>query len=177
MPMWSIKRPTCRSREAMTCSCSGRESERRVGRDRTSGAEAQPFRRRSMDRFTGGCLCGNVRLVATGRPYRVGLCHCMDCRKHHGALFQATAIFPQDAVTIDGETRDYAGRFFCPRCGSSVFARSADEIEVNLGSLDAPDQLMPAYESWVVRRESWLPPFPLTRRYDRDRDASRRFED
>ena len=51
----------------------------------------------------------------------------------------------QDAVTIDGETRDYAGRFFCSRCGSSVFARTADEIEVNLGSLDAPDQLMPTY--------------------------------
>src|SRR6185503_7451654 len=90
-----------------------------------------------MDRFTGGCLCGNVRIVASGRPYRVGLCHCLDCRKHHGALFHASAIFPQDAVTIDGETRDYAGRFFCPRCGSTVFGHSDDEIEVNLGSLDA----------------------------------------
>ena len=49
---------------------------------------------------------------------------------------------------------------FLPRCGSSIFARSADEIEVNLGSLDAPDQLIPTYESWIVRRESWLPPFP-----------------
>ena len=49
-------------------------------------------------------------------------------------------------MTIDGETRDYAGRFFCPRCGSSVFARTADEIGGNLGSLNAPDQLMPTYE-------------------------------
>src|SRR6266404_6551629 len=130
-----------------------------------------------MDRFTGGCLCGNVRIVASGLPYRVGLCHCLDCRKHHGALFHASAVFPQDAVTIDGETRDYVGRFFCPRCGSSIFGRSADEIEVNVGSLDAPDQLMPTYESWIVRRESWLPPFPLTRRYDRDRDATGRFEE
>ena len=65
-------------------------------------------------------------------------------------------------MTIEGETRDYAGRFFCPRCGSSVFSRSADEIEVNLGSLDAPDQLKPTYELWTIRRESWLPPFPLT---------------
>ena len=129
-----------------------------------------------MDRITGGCLCGDVRIAAAGRPYRVGICHCLDCRKHHGALFHASAIFPQDAVTIEGETRDYAGRSFCPRCGSSVFARSADEIEVNVGSLDAPDQLMPSYESWIVRRESWLPPFPLTRRYDRDRDATGRFE-
>src|ERR1700709_1418537 len=110
------------------------------------------WRRRRMDQFTGGGLCGAVRLVASGRPYRVGLCHCLDCRKHHGALFHASAVFPQDAVTIHGETRDYNGRFFCPRCGSSIFARSADEIEVSLGSLDAPDQLMPTYESWISRR-------------------------
>jgi hypothetical protein len=85
-------------------------------------------------------------------------------------------VFPQDSVTIEGETRDYAGRHFCPLCGSSVFARTDDEIEVSLGSLDEPDQLMPTYESWVVRRESWLPPFPLARRYERDRDATGRFE-
>ena len=130
-----------------------------------------------MERFAGGCLCGKVRIVALGRPYRVGLCHCLDCRKHHGAIFHAYAVFPEAAVTIDGETRDYAGRFFCPSCGSSVFSRSADEIEVCLGSLDAPDQLRPTYELWTVRREAWLPPFPLTRRYDRDRDATTRFEE
>jgi len=130
-----------------------------------------------MDRYTGGCQCGNVRIVATGRPYRVGLCHCLDCRKHHGALFYAAAVFPGDAVTIEGETGDYNGRHFCRRCGSSVFARSAEEIEVHLGTLDAPDQLMPTYESWTVRRESWLPEFPLKRRYDRNRDATGRSED
>jgi hypothetical protein len=52
------------------------------------------------ERFTGGCLCGSVRIVASGRQYRVGVCHCLDCRKHHGALFHASAIFPQDAVTM-----------------------------------------------------------------------------
>lgn len=137
-------------------------------------ASARPSGRRGMERYTGGCLCGSVRIVASGRPCRVGLCHCLDCRKHHGALFYAAAVFPREAVTIAGETRDYAGRFFCPRCGSPVFARSADEIEVHLGTLDAPDQLMPTYESWTVRRESWLPPFPLARRYERDRDPTRR---
>lgn len=130
-----------------------------------------------MNGFAGGCLCGKVRILASGRPYRVGLCHCLDCRKHHGALFHASAVFPRDAVAIEGETRDYAGRFFCPGCGSSVFAHTGDEIEVNLGSLDAPDQLVPTYESWTVRRETWLPPFPPTRRYAQDRDATRRLED
>jgi hypothetical protein len=128
-----------------------------------------------MDQVTGGCLCGKVRIVASGAPWRVGLCHCLDCRKHHGALFHASAIFPHDAVTIEGETREYAGRSFCPRCGGSVFARSADEIEVSLGSLDSPNQFMPTYELWTIRRESWLPPFKLNR-YDRDRGATGRFE-
>ncbi|MEA1647908.1 GFA family protein [Nitrospirillum sp. BR 11164] len=133
--------------------------------------------RHTGERHTGGCLCGGVRIVATGRPYRVGLCHCLDCRKQHGALFHATAIFPQEAVTITGETGDYAGRFFCPRCGSSVFSRTGDEVEVNLGSLDAPDQFKPTYENWTIRRESWLPPFPLNHHYERDRDATSRYED
>ena len=79
-------------------------------------------------------------------------------------------------MTIEGETRDYDGRFFCPNCGSSVFARTGDEIEVSLGSLDAPDQLTPTYELWTIRRESWLPVFPHMRRYERDRDATGRFE-
>jgi hypothetical protein len=130
-----------------------------------------------MDRYTGGCLCGAVRIAAQGRPYRVGLCHCLDCRKHHGALFHASAIFPEESVAIAGETHHYAGRHFCPRCGSSVFARTGDEVEVNLGSLDSPDQLQPTYESWTVRRESWLPPFPLARHYARDRDPSSRHEE
>ena len=62
-----------------------------------------------MNIFTGGCLCGQLRLTARGQPYRVGLCHCMDCRKHHGALFHASAIFPESAVTITGEAHATMG--------------------------------------------------------------------
>ncbi|MCL6728673.1 GFA family protein [Sphingomonas hankyongi] len=130
-----------------------------------------------MPRSTGSCLCGDVRIVAEGEPYRVGICHCLDCRKHHGALFHASAIFPADAVTIEGETRDFAGRHFCPRCGSSVFGRSGDEVEVNLGALDAIDQFVPTYELWTIRRESWLPPFALAHHHERDREGAGRTED
>ena len=123
-----------------------------------------------MDKLTGGCLCGAVRIEASGSPDRVGVCHCLDCRKHHGALFYAAAVFPQAAVRVEGETGEYEGRHFCPRCGSSVFARTGDEIEVHLGTLDAPDLLIPTYETWTVRREAWLPPFPTATRYARDRE-------
>lgn len=129
-----------------------------------------------MEQFTGGCLCGDVRIVASGRPFRVGLCHCLDCRKYSGSVFHASAIFPIDSVAIQGETREYAGRSFCPRCGSSLFGLSAYEIEVSLGCLDAPDQLRPTYESWVARRESWLPSFPFMRLYEGNRNNDSRYE-
>lgn len=129
-----------------------------------------------MESVAGGCRCGAVRLAAAGRPYRVGICHCLDCRKHHGALFHASAVFPAEAVTVEGETRAWEGRHFCPRCGSPLFGRSGDEVEVNLGVLDAPDRFTPTYELWTIRREAWLPPFPLDRRYDRDRPGASRTE-
>lgn len=130
-----------------------------------------------MHHKTAGCLCGDVRLVATGQPYRVGVCHCLDCRKHHGALFHASAIYPQTAVVISGQTREWAGRHFCVRCGSSVFSRSGDEVEVSLGAFDEIDQFQPTYELWTIRRESWLPALALSRHYRQDRENPGRYED
>ncbi|WP_299042679.1 GFA family protein [uncultured Tateyamaria sp.] len=124
-----------------------------------------------MHEVKGGCLCGAVRLVAAGRPDRVGLCHCLDCRKHHGAVFFAAAVFPEHAVKVRGRTAEYRDRHFCPRCGSSVFARSPGEIEVHLGALDDPNQFTPDYELWTVRREDWLPDVSGTACFSGDRSA------
>jgi hypothetical protein len=129
-----------------------------------------------MPDVVGGCLCGQVRFRAIGEPYRVGLCHCLDCRKHHGALFHASAIYPETSVSVTGQSHAYEGRHFCPRCGSSVFSRSGDEIEINLGALDDTNQFRPSYELWTIRRESWLPPFPDVTPYPRDRQGSGRTE-
>lgn len=129
-----------------------------------------------MERLTGGCLCGAIRFTTSGAPYRVGLCHCLDCRKHSGSLFHVFAVFPEGAVTVEGETRDYDGRNFCPLCGASVYGRTGDEVEISVGSLDAPNQLAPSYELWTVRRESWLPAFALERHYERDRSSTSRSE-
>jgi hypothetical protein len=120
-------------------------------------------------RATGGCLCGKVRIEARGEPARVGICHCLDCRKHHGAVFYAAAIYRTDKVSVTGESRAFRHRHFCPDCGSSVFAVSNDEVEVHLGTLDQPGQFEPTYELWTIRREPWLPEFAGTRLFERDR--------
>jgi hypothetical protein len=93
----------------------------------------------------------------------------MDCRKHHGALFYAAAVYPENLVTITGGSNQFEGRHFCPKCGSSVFAQTGDEIEVHLGALDAPSQFVPEYELWTERREAWLPAFADTTCFRRDR--------
>lgn len=129
-----------------------------------------------MTKVTGGCLCGAVRITATGQPLRVGLCLCLDCRKHHGAPFFAAAIFRETAVAVEGETHSYEGRFFCPTCGGSVFGRSGDEVEVNLGALDETSQFRPTYELWSFRREDWLPEFTEMRHYEKDRESAERSE-
>ena len=109
-------------------------------------------------------------MVARGAPLRVGMCHCADCRKHHGAAFYAAAIYASDAVTISGETASYRGRHFCPKCGSSVFARTGHEVELHLDALDQPNQFTPDYELWTKMRAAWLAPVAGAAQHDRNRD-------
>ena len=125
-----------------------------------------------MQHATASCLCGDVTLTATGSPLRVGICHCKDCQKHHGAAFYAAAIYARIDVKVAGVVHSYKGRHFCPRCGSSVFAQSDDEIEIHLGALDGPSDVLPTYEGWITRRAKWLPPFAgMTQHaYGRDGD-------
>ena len=123
-----------------------------------------------MSRYSGGCLCGAVRIEVSAEPNRVGICHCLDCRKRQGAIFHSFAVFSADAVMVTGETRQYKTRHFCPTCGSPLFDRFGEEFELHAGCLDAIDQLEPTYECWTIRREAWLPPFDVANRYERDRN-------
>lgn len=115
------------------------------------------------DILAGGCACGAVRLTARGSPRRVGLCHCMMCRKAHASAFNPFVVFAAADVEIIGDLQGWESspgheRHFCPKCGSRVAMRmrGTDEIEVSLGSFDAVGILAPDYESWIVRREPWL---------------------
>lgn len=144
-----------------------------------------------VGKLEGGCVCGGVRFVASGEPWRVGLCHCLTCRKRHAAAFNAFAVFPREAVTFTdagGEpiALDRLGvfassrqgrRYFCRACGSPVLSadEAGDEVEVFLGSLDHPNRLAPTYEAFTPRRETWLGAMQgLLRRYEGNRTGGRR---
>jgi hypothetical protein len=112
---------------------------------------------------TGGCACDAVRIKARGEPLRVGLCHCMDCRKAHASAFMGFAVFNRSTVELSGETKRWFSkpwyeRHFCPQCGSRVAGidTNSDEIELPIGVFDEVGAFTPQYENWVIRREPWL---------------------
>ena len=114
----------------------------------------------------GGCACGAVRFTARGEPERVGLCHCLTCRKAHAAAFFPFAVYRRERFEISGTTAAWSAdggyeRRFCPACGARVAGLNGDEIELSLGGFDDPGQLTPQYESWVSRREPWLAPLDV----------------
>ena len=121
-----------------------------------------------MTLYKGGCACNAVRFEARGEPLRVGLCHCMTCRKHHGGAFNPFVVFRFEDVLIAGSLRawrssDHASRLFCEICGSPICQQEDEggEIELHLGGFDDVSVLIPQYENWVVHRESWLPRWGL----------------
>src|SRR5688500_9011919 len=104
----------------------------------------------SMKSFSGKCSCGHVQLSAHGEPLRVGICHCTNCRQESGSAFTFYGIWPANRFKSTGETSEFHGQQFCPRCGSSLFSLDDREAEIKLGALsEVPTPLVPSYELWV----------------------------
>ena len=129
--------------------------------------------------YSGGCNCGSVRIEARGKPTRVGLCHCMTCRRETGSAFMTFAVWDRSQVNIAGVTQSWIKttdhRHFCPTCGSPLFAThdSDSEIEIRIGCLDAaPSNLAPEYELWTPRRERWMSPIAECAQYKENRSWS-----
>ena len=123
-----------------------------------------------MTTLTGSCKCGNVRVAVRGNPVRIGICHCTDCRQESGSAFTFFAVWPAAEFESQGETSEFAGRRFCPNCGSRLFSANEDEAEIKLGILtEAPTPLAPTYELWIKRREKWLRPIEGAEQYLEDR--------
>ena len=76
------------------------------------------------------CQCGSLTAtIADGAEATTVVCHCIDCQKRSGSPFGAMAYYPDDAVSIGGEAREYSrptdsGKTyttgFCSTCGSTL---------------------------------------------------------
>jgi hypothetical protein len=100
-------------------------------------------------RATGRCLCGGVGYQVRGPLRAVVACHCDECRRWTGSVFNATAARREDvAIEDDGALAWYrssatARRGFCRHCGASLFfdPDGTDRLVICAGTLDKPTGL------------------------------------
>ena len=121
-----------------------------------------------MSTHQASCRCGQLRLLASGEPIRVSVCHCLNCQKRSGSVFAAQVRFVRDAVTIEGRSTAYAhaggsgniARFhFCGTCGATVYFINdnlTDSIAIPLGALADPFALAPTFSIFESRKHPWL---------------------
>ncbi len=114
------------------------------------------------------CSCGQLRLVASGDPVRVLICHCRACQRRTGSVFGVQARFPADRVRITGDARTYVRtgdsggeiRFsFCPQCGATlcyVLAEYPDVVAVPVGAFADPGFPAPGVSVYEARRHPWV---------------------
>jgi hypothetical protein len=82
---------------------------------------------------TAECHCGALKVIASGEPDRVYLCHCKACQRRTGTAFHFGTRWLKSQVRTEGEHKVYPRiadsgftiRFhFCPVCGSNVFGEA-----------------------------------------------------
>jgi hypothetical protein len=117
------------------------------------------------DVFEGGCMCGEVRFQAAGKPKWVLWCHCESCRRHSGAPASVFVSFPNEAVTITGgsvtmyNSSPGVERGFCARCGSTLTCSNEklpNEIHFHVGAFERAAELTPTGELFAGERLPWV---------------------
>lgn len=102
--------------------------------------------------MTGGCQCGAVRYALHEKPGNPHICHCRMCQKAFGSFFAPLTGVHRTAFELTrGQvsifmSSDEAQRGFCRDCGTPLtFGYVTSEfIAVSIGSLDHPEQVVPA---------------------------------
>jgi len=122
-----------------------------------------------MTTHTASCRCGQLRAIAVGEPVRVSVCHCLNCKKRSGSAFAVQARWPDEQVTIEGQSKSWvivadsgnpATFHFCPECGSDVYYEINGKFDglvaIPLGAFDYPYFLQPRFSVWEERKHDWV---------------------
>lgn len=118
---------------------------------------------------TAKCLCGQLKITMKDDPVRVNMCHCTECQRRSGSVFQIGAFFDESQVVeIEGESTIYqrtggSGNaihlHFCPTCGVSVYFRPQARptvVGVHGGCFNDPDFPSPHTAGWTKSKHHWV---------------------
>jgi hypothetical protein len=141
-------------------------------------AEIWVLKEDNMAKYQGSCACGAVHIETNADPIMAAHCQCSKCQKLSGAPHSSFAVFPADAVKVDGKLVDWsytadsgntATRGRCAVCGSPVVGRSSgmpNLMGIVLSALDNPSAIKPQMVTFTSKAASWdsfdasLPKFP-----------------
>ena len=116
---------------------------------------------------TGGCLCRQVRYRITAAPIVTRVCWCRLCQYLGAGSGTVNVCFPSNAITIEGEMKDYSNvadsgnvmhRRFCPSCGTALFSEAEARphlLFVRAGTLDDPEVAKPSATIWTSQAPTW----------------------
>jgi hypothetical protein len=108
-----------------------------------------------------------VRFRITAAPIVTRVCWCRLCQYLSAGNGTVNVCFPSNAITIEGEMKDYRSvaesgnvmhRRFCPSCGTSLFSEAEARphlIFVRAGALDDPEIATPSATIWASQAPSW----------------------
>ena len=125
------------------------------------------WRTSTFEVLSGGCLCGDVRYQADAAPFHETICHCRSCRMAAGAASVAWCSVPAASLRWTGaapttfRSSSEVERSFCGRCGTTLTYRHdhvADEIDVTIATLDAPDTVPPRDHTETSEALVWSAP-------------------
>ena len=112
----------------------------------------------------GSCLCGNVTYEISGEVGDIVHCHCVTCRKAHGAAFSSVASVSLANFRLSGagelsqfESSPGKVRHFCANCGTQIYAKREDtqHIILRLGSLDDDISSKEISHIWTSQKANW----------------------
>lgn len=118
--------------------------------------------------ITGGCLCGAVQFVCSGKLGPAVYCHCADCRKSSGSAFHVgVPLETKSFKIISGAPKSFTKRadsgheltrYFCSDCGSPLYnsiSRRPEMVFIKAGALDNPKLVEPNCQIWTRSSVAW----------------------
>jgi hypothetical protein len=128
------------------------------------------------------CQCGQLSVALPGPSPATVVCHCGYCQRRTGSPFGILAYYPSEMLTITGQATLYARpaasggtfeSFFCPVCGSTVYARAGKHpamLGVAVGAFNDPHYPAPVRSVWEEGKHDWVVIPGKVERFDRGRD-------
>jgi len=119
---------------------------------------------RGQNVINGSCLCGEVSYEITGDVGEIVHCHCVTCRKAHGAAFSSVAAVQDENFKLNGakkltsfESSKGKYRYFCNGCGTQIYAKrdNTQHIILRLGSLDGNPMTQEKAHIWLSEKAQW----------------------